>query len=579
MSPRACVFLGSLGASLLVASSALAQAAGGGVSTSAGVTADASGGKSTTPRILVDLHVGGMGEIDADPETESYGGALIGANFFYGPLQWLSLGLGYERMFLGRDDEVVDDGVARRTTRGAHAMWITGRFYPYENEDFAWFVDLAGAPVWQDLSVSETIPPPDVVTPSTALGTGCETGDTARFGMRGGTGFEFPLTSLVIMHAQIGLDHYRFGEEEIDACGTGGNPATYFVGRVGFALSTGREKIVDTDKDGIMDPDDACPTEPGLPNQDKTKHGCPIRDRDHDTVLDPVDACPDTPGAVQADPLKNGCPIPGDIDGDGIIDEVDACKTVAGVANPDPAKNGCPPDKDGDGIVDAQDACPDVAGVADADPTKNGCPPVLDADGDGINDPQDACPKEPGKPDPDPTKNGCPLVVVTDGEIVINEQVQFETNKAIIRPESKNLLDQVADVIKKNPQIKKIEVQGHTDNVGAKVHNQQLSQRRAESVKKALVERGIEAGRLTPKGYGMDKPIADNATDAGKQKNRRVQFIVLEKGAPGAAAAPAPAGGAPKAPASGAPAGGAPAPKPPEAPKAPAGGAPPAPKP
>jgi outer membrane protein OmpA-like peptidoglycan-associated protein len=227
-------------------------------------------------------------------------------------------------------------------------------------------------------------------------------------------------------------------------------------------------------------------------------------------------------------------PAPADRDHDGILDSDDACPDVKGVADEDPKKNGCPPpepvDTDGDGIFDPQDACPAEKGVADEDPKKNGCPPPKDSDGDGILDPQDACPAEKGPPDDDPTKNGCPKAVrVVENEIVILEQVQFDFGKATIKKASSELLDEVAQVLTQHPEMLKIEVQGHTDNRGSAALNKKLSQARADAVRKALVERGVWAERLQTKGYGPDKPIDDNSTDAGRQKNRRVQFVILEK--------------------------------------------------
>jgi outer membrane protein OmpA-like peptidoglycan-associated protein len=238
---------------------------------------------------------------------------------------------------------------------------------------------------------------------------------------------------------------------------------------------------------------DACPTEPGIANQDPAKNGCPLRDRDHDTIADDVDACPD----------------------------------VAGVGSADAVKNGCPPDKDDDGVPDADDACPDVKGVANKDPKQNGCPP--DADGDGIVDDKDACPAEKGKPNTDPKKNGCPLAVrVVDSQVVILEQVQFDTSKATIKQVSEALLDEVASVLKDHPEILRLEVQGHTDSAGSRALNQRLSQDRADAVKSALVRRGIADSRLTTKGYGPSQPIANNRTSEGRQANRRVQFKSLE---------------------------------------------------
>jgi OOP family OmpA-OmpF porin len=292
-----------------------------------------------------------------------------------------------------------------------------------------------------------------------------------------------------------------------------------------------KKPIADRDKDGIADNDDACPDVAGVASADKSKHGCPLpKDRDKDGIIDDEDACPDVAGVASADKSKHGCPPPKDTDGDGITDDKDACPTVAGVADADPAKNGCPPppkDTDGDGIIDDKDACVDIKGVATQDPTTNGCPP--DTDGDGIRDDKDACKTDPGKPDPDPTKNGCPRVIVTETEVMIFEQVQFDTGKSTIKKVSDQLLDNVFQVLKDHPELVKLEVQGHTDTQGLKGANQLLSKNRAEAVKKALVKRGIDAKRLTAKGYGQDVPIASNDTEEGRTKNRRVQFTIVEK--------------------------------------------------
>jgi OOP family OmpA-OmpF porin len=242
---------------------------------------------------------------------------------------------------------------------------------------------------------------------------------------------------------------------------------------------------------------------------------------------EPAPPPPPPPPPRPAKPKK-----PADRDHDGIADKDDACPDEPGVPSDDPAKNGCPPpppDRDGDGIPDKDDACPDVKGVANTDPRENGCPP--DTDGDGIRDDVDACPNEKGPPDTDPQKNGCPKAVrVTEGEIVILEQVQFKTSSAVILPVSDDLLRQVAGVLAEHPEITKLEVQGHTDSRGGKGYNRKLSQKRADSVRKWLANYGqVDSSRLSSHGYGMDEPIADNATPEGRQKNRRVQFKILEK--------------------------------------------------
>jgi len=266
---------------------------------------------------------------------------------------------------------------------------------------------------------------------------------------------------------------------------------------------------------------------PEEPKVVKTAPPPPPPDSDGDGIIDSQDACPTVPGVKSDDPKKNGCPP--DSDGDGIIDSQDACPTVPGVKSDDPKKNGCPPDSDGDGIIDSQDACPTVAGVKNDDPKKNGCPP--DSDGDGIIDSQDACPTVAGVKNDDPRKNGCPIIELTDQAITILERVEFETGKAVLRPESDRVLSAVAGVMKEHPEILELSVEGHTDNRGGAALNRKLSRERAAAVKQWLIDHGIDAARLTSAGFGPDKPIASNKTDEGRQTNRRVEFrIVKSKG-------------------------------------------------
>ena len=118
---------------------------------------------------------------------------------------------------------------------------------------------------------------------------------------------------------------------------------------------------------------------------------------------------------------------------------------------------------------------------------------------------------------------------VSESEILILDQVQFDTGKAVIKKVSDDLLDQVASVLREHPEITKIEVQGHTDDRGYRALNDTLSQARASAVMKAMIQRGIAADRLTAKGYGQNRPLVENTTEEGRQKNRRVQFIIVEK--------------------------------------------------
>jgi outer membrane protein OmpA-like peptidoglycan-associated protein len=121
-------------------------------------------------------------------------------------------------------------------------------------------------------------------------------------------------------------------------------------------------------------------------------------------------------------------------------------------------------------------------------------------------------------------------VVLTPSSIQIADKVQFAFDSAEILPASFDLLKEVAGMLEKNAQIEKMQVEGHTDSSGAAGHNKELSQKRAESVRAFLVKAGVSSKRLVAKGFGPDKPIADNGTDDGKEKNRRVEFNILKQG-------------------------------------------------
>ena len=152
-----------------------------------------------------------------------------------------------------------------------------------------------------------------------------------------------------------------------------------------------------------------------------------------------------------------------------------------------------------------------------------------DRDGDSIADAVDACPDKKGAPSVDPKKNGCPgLVVVESGQIVILKQVFFATNKDTILKQSYPVLDAVATALKAFPHLKKVRVEGHTDNVGKADYNTDLSDRRAKSVMAYLIVKGVEATRLDAKGFGPSKPIADNKMVKGRALNRRVDFVIVD---------------------------------------------------
>lgn len=259
----------------------------------------------------------------------------------------------------------------------------------------------------------------------------------------------------------------------------------------------------DTDGDGIPDKDDECPREAGLAKF----NGCP--DTDGDGIPDKDDACPNAAGPEE----YNGCP---DSDGDGVLDYLDECPDTAGPVE----NNGCPwPDTDGDGVLDKDDKCPTIPG-----PVKNfGCP-YQDTDGDGVIDAEDECPNTPG-----PASNkGCPEIEQEVKEILQTafDNLEFETGKDIIKNASKPSLDMLAEVLEKRPEWK-LQIAGHTDNVGSAQSNLILSKKRAEAVRAYLVSRGIDEKRFHVLYFGQTAPIADNSTVEGRQKNRRVEMTVI----------------------------------------------------
>jgi outer membrane protein OmpA-like peptidoglycan-associated protein len=150
---------------------------------------------------------------------------------------------------------------------------------------------------------------------------------------------------------------------------------------------------------------------------------------------------------------------------------------------------------------------------------------VSDKDGDGVPDAKDNCPEVTGSAE----QQGCPeaqKVAITDDRIEIKETVLFKTASGTVRDVSYGLLEQVANVLKAHPEIGKVRVDGHTDDRGDAAKNKELSLRRAKAVVKFLVEKGVPAERLTAEGHGEEAPLAGNESEAGREKNRRVEFVI-----------------------------------------------------
>ncbi|MBL8627958.1 MAG: OmpA family protein [Myxococcales bacterium] len=260
------------------------------------------------------------------------------------------------------------------------------------------------------------------------------------------------------------------------------------------------EEDKDPDKDGILGDADGCPTDAEDADGFQDEDGCPDGDNDGDGIADASDQCPSDPEDADGFKDEDGCPDP-DNDGDGIADATDQCPAEPEDADGFEDENGCPdPDNDGDGVLDAADTCPDKL------ETKNG---YQDTDG---------CPDE----------IPAPLAKFTG----VIKGINFKTGSADIVKTSFKILDKAVKVMQDYPDIK-LEVQGHTDDVGDDAANLELSQKRAESVKAYFEGKGIAADRVTAKGYGETAPSAPidglkgGKLKAAQAKNRRVEFKLL----------------------------------------------------
>ncbi len=228
-----------------------------------------------------------------------------------------------------------------------------------------------------------------------------------------------------------------------------------------------------------------------------------------------------------------------------------------GLRSPEPAEDehgalGPPPDEgagaaddayvppDTDSVDDAArdaairggyDACPDLPEDHDGVEDEDGCPEG-DEDGDGVLDYLDRCPEEPESINGYEDDDGCPdegpaKIIVEEGRITILETIRFELNSSRIDRDSHGIMNQIALTLRKHREIERIEIGGHTDSTGPRGYNVRLSHERARSVRLYLLGRGIPPGRLSARGYGPDQPLADNDTEDGRAKNRRVEFKVV----------------------------------------------------
>jgi outer membrane protein OmpA-like peptidoglycan-associated protein len=291
--------------------------------------------------------------------------------------------------------------------------------------------------------------------------------------------------------------HRIFGIGGVNVGGTQGYGAPDFQVFTGIAY---QHYLSDRDNDGIIDEDDQCPDDPEDKDGFQDADGCPDPDNDKDGIPDVADKCPNEPEDKDGFEDLDGCPDP-DNDKDGIPDVKDKCPNEPEDFDGFEDADGCPdPDNDHDGIPDDKDKCPNEKETIN-----------------GVDD-EDGCPDE-----------GDPHVEVTSEKVTIDTKIMFDFDSAIIRPESFSILNQVGLTLLANPQLKKIRVEGHTDERGTDAYNLVLSQRRAESVMTYLIGRKVPAERLEAVGYGEGRPLVKGHDERAWSKNRRVEFTILDQ--------------------------------------------------
>ena len=381
----------------------------------------------------------------------------------------------------------------------------TRRVLNFENTDaFKWGLGLE-IPLVEDLALIGSL------FGTVAVGADAGTSRTAPIEALGGVQWWFAKDWIGNIGAGSGLSN-----------GVGAPDFRAFLS-IGYTPRSGKD--LDADKDGILDDVDKCPLDPEDKDGFEDEDGCPDIDNDKDGVLDVADGQADSTGygKCRNDPEdkdgfqdEDGCPDP-DNDADGILDTADGAVDGSGFG----ACRNDPEDKD---LFQDDDGCPDPDNDGDK---------VLDVvDGDKDETGYGKCRDEPETVNEWKDEDGCrdikPKAVLTETGIQILEKVYFDFNKATIQNRSYPLLDEVVRILTENPQVNLIRVEGHTDNVGNRAYNAGLSDRRAKSIQKYLVSKGVPANRLIAKGYGFDFPIDTNATQEGRDRNRRVEFNILE---------------------------------------------------
>lgn len=315
-------------------------------------------------------------------------------------------------------------------------------------------------------------------------------------------GLGFHVFAVKNMAIDFSLRYHHLLKKAEDTIGTGDDNRGIIEARTGLTFYWSNYK--DSDQDGIEDKNDLDPFAPEDFDGYKDHDGKPDFDNDNDGIPDKFDKAPNKPEDIDGFQDKDGIPDP-DNDNDGILDKNDKCPNIAEDFDGFQDDDGCPEmDNDKDGIPDAQDKCPNYPETRNGYQDDDGCP--------------DEKPAPKPAPKPKPVRQKQPIVL---------EGVQFRNGSAELMPVSRDKLFQIGRALIANPPMR-IEIRGYTDSRGSARSNLVLSQRRAEAVKRFLVNFGIGAHRIVALGLGESKPIASNDTPEGRAKNRRIEFMQIK---------------------------------------------------
>ncbi len=317
-------------------------------------------------------------------------------------------------------------------------------------------------------------------------------GSQLEFTLIGGVGFEIFLTRDIVFNTTVNYHRLLKGDEDTIGFGDDGNNAIAEL-RLGFCYYCGGFR--DRDQDGIEDKFDLAPNEPEDFDGYQDADGAPDPDNDSDGIPDIDDKAPNTP------------------------EDMDGFEDYDGVPDPD---------NDNDTIEDLKDKCPQLPEDFDGFEDHDGCPEI-DNDNDGIPDSLDQCPNWPEDYNDYQDEDGCPdekpkPAPIEKGKKILLRGVTFPSGSASLTHASFSVLEEVFHTLIDFPHIE-IEIQGHTDNTGNFDSNMKLSEFRAQAVRRYLISRGIEPGRIRAVGYGQLHPIESNATRAGRAANRRIEFV------------------------------------------------------